>query len=170
MAIETRENWPCSLAEEGVRPGVDLDEENPDDEQRLSWEGRLITAFCGGLLLAGFTVAAALPPDPRGFGTHQALGLPPCGFRIWYGIPCPCCGCTTCFALFVRGRWAEALTANAGGFVLALICALAVPWCVLSARRGRTWKVRSPSHVLATLATTVTLVGLLQWAVWIWPH
>lgn len=39
--------------------------------------GRWLVATTCLLLLAGFGLARSLEPDPRGYGTHQRLGLPP---------------------------------------------------------------------------------------------
>ena len=73
-------------------------------------------------LISGFTLAWNLEPDPRGFGTHQSLGLPPCTFRALFGIPCPGCGMTTSFSHLVRGNVVQASRANIGGVLLALLC------------------------------------------------
>src|SRR3954447_16098360 len=51
-------------------------------------------AVCLGTVLG---VACWLRPDPRGMGTHQQLGLPPCTFYLYTDVPCPSCGMTTSF-------------------------------------------------------------------------
>jgi hypothetical protein len=68
-------------------------------------------------------VAAWLVPDPAGLGTHRQLHLPPCGFYLYTGIPCPTCGCTTAFALAAHGRLLAAFQAQPAGAAFALLCA-----------------------------------------------
>jgi hypothetical protein len=78
-----------------------------------------------------------LRPDVRGFGTHQQLGLPPCGFRAMTGIPCPGCGLTTSFAWMARGHVFNAFSAHLMGPPLfAMVCAMAIyaPFAVSRAR------------------------------------
>jgi hypothetical protein len=65
-------------------------------------------------------VSSQLEPSTAGLGTHQQLGLPPCSFRVLFGIRCPGCGMTTSWAHFVRGQWLASMTVNFGGFLLAL--------------------------------------------------
>ena len=64
--------------------------------------------------------AAVLHPDPRGYGTHEQAGFPPCTFRRLTGIPCPGCGMTTAFAWTVRLQLGRALSANVFGTLLCL--------------------------------------------------
>ena len=122
-------------------------------------------SVAGALLVAGFLLAARLPPDPRGYGTHQRLGLPECSFRTLFGKPCPGCGITTSFAHFVRGEWRSAAFANPAGLLLALNCAGLIPWCWWSASRGRMWMVDDPWPVAAWTLGGWGTVGLLVWIV-----
>lgn len=123
------------------------------------------------LLLSGFYLASTLRPDPRGFGTHQALGLPPCSIQMMFDIRCPSCGMTTSFAHFVRGEFLDSVRTNAGGFLLALVCAVQVPWCWWSAARWRLAGVESPALALVWLGIGVSLVTVLQWgARWLIPY
>lgn len=122
----------------------------------------------GGLLLAGFAVAAGLPPDPRGFGTHQKLGLPPCTMLTWFNRPCPGCGMTTCFAHFVRGQFRDAARANPAGLFMAVTCAGLIPWCWVSAARGRYLGCDDPWTPLALLLASWGVVGLVVWIIRWW--
>jgi Protein of unknown function (DUF2752) len=125
--------------------------------------GRALLLLWSLFLVAGFLLAAALEPDSRGFGTHQRLGLPPCSFRSMFQIPCPSCGMTTSFANAVRGRFAEAARANSAGFILAILCAVQIPWCWISMVRGRLWKVSQPDVALLWMLGIVCSASALQW-------
>lgn len=117
----------------------------------------------GGLVLAGFFVASIVQPDPRGFGTHQQFGLPPCSFREILGIPCPSCGGTTSVAYFVRGEWIKSAKANTAVFALAVLGLLYLPWCVVSLFQGRLWGVSTPTHLYLTITITLSAVAIVQW-------
>lgn len=114
-------------------------------------------------LLAGFFTAYQLEPDPRGFGTHQRLGLPPCTVRALFGIPCPSCGMTTSFANVTKGRWLQAAEANAAGLLLSAVCALLIPWSWLSVFYGRTCWVTRPAICAAWVIGILVGATALQW-------
>ena len=76
--------------------------------------------------LALIIVAAILKPDPAGIGTHEQLGLSPCGFVAEHGIPCISCGMTTSFALMADGRILSSFITQPAGATLALITAMMV--------------------------------------------
>lgn len=126
---------------------------------------RWLLLVCGLFLLAGFGLSAWLSPDPQGHGTHRQLGLAPCSFLMLTGRPCPSCGATTAFAHFVRGEWPSAVRANAAAFVLAIVCAGLMPWCLASAATGRLVGLHDIERPLLILV--ITMVGLfaLQWVV-----
>jgi hypothetical protein len=118
----------------------------------------------GGGLLALLATAAWLEPDPRGIGTHQQLGLPPCTFQKMFNRPCPSCGMTTAWSHFVRGHLLSSVEANLGGTLLALVALIVGPWLLVSAWRGR-HATRPPEDVyLALSALAIAAVTLLQWA------
>ena len=109
--------------------------------------------------------SALAEPDPRGLGTHQRFGLPPCSFRVLLGWPCPTCGMTTSWAHLVRGELVGALRANAGGAILCGLAIAATPWLLISAGRG-TWLGWTPnSMAIAATATAVSLITLIAWVV-----
>lgn len=127
--------------------------------------GRLLLVTWGGFLLAGFVLAASLTPDSDGFGTHRQLGFPPCSFQTMFQMPCPSCGMTTAFAHFVRGEWISAAAANIGGLLLAIVCAVQLPWSFASAWRGELWGVRNPDTWLMWLVAVLTTVTGVNWLV-----
>ena len=120
-------------------------------------------ALAGGGLLLALGIAACLHPDPRGIGTHEHLGLPPCTFSIWFGLRCPFCGMTTAWAHTVRGQVGAAWAANAGGPLLALAAMLAGPWMVASAVRGRPLLGRPSEPLLAAAGLIVAAVIMVDW-------
>ena len=52
-------------------------------------------------------LAYTLEPDNSGIGTHQQLGLEPCGFLTRFEIPCMMCGMTTSFSLYMHAQIIE---------------------------------------------------------------
>lgn len=130
---------------------------------RLRPAGQVLLGLLSLGLIAGFAVAVALPPDPAGFGTHRGLGLPPCTIRASYNLPCPSCGLTTSFAHFVRGEFIGSVSANPAGFALAGLCALAIPWCWVSATQRRLWRVTNPDSFAVTLVAAFLILLTVQW-------
>lgn len=126
---------------------------------------RGLLVLVGLVLLAGFGLAGRLSPDPRGYGTHQQLGLPRCTFQMLTGWPCPSCGGTTAFAHFVRGQWPSAVQSNAAAFVLALICTALIPWSWASAASGRAIGIVNPDRTVLVLVITMSGLFALQWGV-----
>lgn len=135
------------------------------DGYSLGTRDKVFLAGWSLFLLSGFTVAAMLEPNPRGYGTHQGLGLPPCTFRVLLEIPCPSCGMTTSFSNFVRGRMMASGRANIAGLLMAIVCAVQIPWCWLSIVQGRLWRVSQPLKTLLWLLLILCGVSLLQWIV-----
>ena len=131
----------------------------------LSASGKVLLAVWSLFLLAGFAAAGFVTPDPRGYGTHQQFGLPPCTVRMLSGAPCPSCGTTTSFAHFVRGEWPSAVRANAAAFVLACLCAVQIPWCGVSIAQGRLWHISRPERFLITFLLILGSLFLLHWLV-----
>jgi len=125
--------------------------------------GMLIVASL--FLMGGFFTASTVTPDERGFGTHQKFGLPPCTFQSMFGIPCPSCGGTTCFAHYVRGQWIQSAKANPVLFVFANICALSIPWFLYSSWSGRLWRVDEPSKLFVYFMITICSFAMLLWLV-----
>lgn len=114
-------------------------------------------------LISGFALARSLRPDPRGFGTHQQIGLPECSVRLLFSRPCPGCGMTTSFSHFVRGEFVEAGRANVAGLLLATLCVVMIPWSLFSAVRGTTWLVDEPMMLLTILIVVIGGIAMVSW-------
>lgn len=98
------------------------------------------------LVTAGVAVVAALwlvVPDPRGFGTHEQLGMRPCGWPARYGMPCPTCGVTTAASHLVHLRPWQALATQPFGAVLAGLLLWVLAVTVLDLARGRSFAARA---------------------------
>lgn len=127
------------------------------------WTGLCLLGIVVPLALLG--TAVALRPDPRGLGTHEGLGLPPCGYLELTGRPCVSCGMTTSFAHTVRGQLPSALRANAVGTALALLCMVSPAWCIRSWRLRRD-PLRFLEHRLGRwLLPALAMATVLLWAV-----
>jgi hypothetical protein len=72
-------------------------------------------------------LALWLDPEPAGHGTHEQLGLPPCGLVAAYNIPCPSCGFTTTFSYAAHLRFIDAIKNQPFGFLIFLGAVAAIP-------------------------------------------
>jgi hypothetical protein len=139
-----------------------------DNGAAIGQAGRAALVAMALCLIGLFVVAGALEPDPRGMGTHRQLGLPSCTFVTIFSKPCPGCGMTTSFAHFVRGEFAQSGRANPAGLLLAVVFATAVPWCLVSAVRGRLLLVDNPAPFVAVLLGATGSVAILVWFWRLW--
>ena len=87
------------------------------------WVNRLLAFAVAVGCLTVLLVAAWLRPDPKGFGTHEQLGMQPCGFYQQFGIPCAGCGMTTSFAWLVHGHPVRSFVAQPFGMILCVLTA-----------------------------------------------
>lgn len=124
------------------------------------WNGAVAAAGLGVLGLARW-----LPADPRGFGTHEALGMTPCVALAILGIPCPFCGMTTAFVHVAHGRFQEAVVAQPAGFMLFFGLVVVVLVCLF-----RGFRPFSPSPLQALSGVSGRVWGgflgvlLVSWA------
>ena len=70
---------------------------------------------------------------------------------------------TTAWAWLLRGNVAQALAANAGGTLLAMLSLVAAPWMLVSAVRGQWLGGRPGDWTLARIALVISLVTAAQW-------
>jgi hypothetical protein len=126
---------------------------------------RVLLVLLGGGLLASLSLAALLKPDARGYGTHQALGLPPCTFYYVTGRRCPSCGMTTSWAYLVRGQMWHSFRANVGGSLLGMAALVLAPWALVSGLRGRWLCGGLDERWLVGLLWAIMVITLLDWGV-----
>jgi hypothetical protein len=130
----------------------------------LGRPGRLAALLLAAALLGMLGVARSLRPDPRGRGTHEQLGLRPCGVLAETGRPCPSCGMTTALAWATRGRLGRAWSAHPAGAALALECLAGVPWLLLASARGRAPGGRGLGGPLVVAVVATVAFGLAAWS------
>lgn len=87
---------------------------------RASSGARISAGVLAACALAVLITGAWLRPEPSGMGSHQQLGLPPCGWLLASGWPCPTCGMTTAFAAVTHVQPRAAWLAQPFGAVLAV--------------------------------------------------
>ncbi len=107
--------------------------------------------------LAVMITATQLTPSPFGHGTHTQLGLPPCGFLVVTGVPCPGCGLTTCFSHMIRAEFVDAARANPFGVPLFLVSFFTIPVAALGFVRG--WRVLDTLDRMAFEKIAIMLAG-----------
>jgi len=152
-------------------PTEETMEDRPPVRRRTAWWVRGSLILVAGVLVLVFVIATQVKPyasdgsTPLRMGSHQSLGLPPCNFQRMFDLPCPSCGMTTSFAFLVRGDVVNSVRANWVGTGLAVFCALLVPWCLVSALRGRFLFVRRLEGVLPLLVGVFTVTMLMRWGV-----
>ncbi|HKX27228.1 MAG TPA: DUF2752 domain-containing protein [Blastocatellia bacterium] len=115
----------------------------------------LSLSVMAGLLLA---VARMLQPSSRGVGTHEQLGLPPCPFLHFTGIPCPSCGLTTSFAYAARFNFSAALTTQPFGLIAFFLTVSIIPLSLYLIRHRIPWSELIHARKLDTMV--YVLIGL----------
>jgi hypothetical protein len=132
---------------------------------RAAFVSRAIWAVLFAVPTAVVVTAAMLTPNPAGHGTHTQLGLPPCGFLVFSGYPCPGCGLTTAFAYMVRLQLLGAWHANPFGIALFLCTVAFIPLAAIGFVRG--WPVVATLDRIHAekFAIGLSLLSLTAWVV-----
>ncbi len=105
------------------------------------WRVRATYGVVSIICAAVLSLAVWLRPDPRGFGTHEQMHLPPCGFMLTSGLPCPTCGMTTSFSLMMHAHPLAAFIAQPAGVVLCLAAVVGMMAAMIIAVSGRVPRV-----------------------------
>ena len=88
-------------------------------------------------LAALVVLGVYVPPDPRGYGTHEQFGMRPCMPMELWNFPCPGCGVTTAVAHAAHGDLAGSLRVQPFGLVVVLVLLGYAGWAVTGHLRGR---------------------------------
>ena len=110
-----------------------------------------------------FVVLGMLSPDDRGFGTHEKLGLPPCGMMEYTGVPCPGCGVTTSVSLFANGRFVDSFVNQPFGFAFAILSIVFSVWAFVQHFKKRDLFVEFRALKLRYWGLAVGLVAAVAW-------
>ncbi len=132
---------------------------------RVSGSERITQAVVAVLLAAALGVGLVLEPNEEGVDTHTQLGLPPCGFYLMTGKPCPTCGVTTSFVLAAHGRFAESLANQPFGFLCFVLVVGGLGALVATLGLGRSW-----APLLVRTNPVVILVILIIFLLASWTY
>lgn len=135
----------------------------------LVGQGDWTSILTWAVLLAGplavLITATTLTPSIAGHGTHTQLGLPPCGFLVYTGYPCPGCGLTTSFSHMIRLQVFGAFQANSFGILLFLCTAASIPISLLGlVRRLPVIDTLDRLHA-EKIAIGLSIVSIVVWVV-----
>lgn len=125
---------------------------------------RTVWATLLGVALAVLALSRHLSPSATGVGTHEQLGLPPCGFLAWTGLPCPACGMTTAFAYLSHFEVLASLRANPMGLPLFLATCVFVPISAHALIKGRSMMGFIDAIQADRLAIVFVVATLLVWS------
>jgi hypothetical protein len=134
--------------------------------RRLQPAARVVAVLIAVGAATPLAIAATLSPAVQGHGTHEALGLPACGWAVMAGVPCPSCGMTTAFSWAVRGDLLQSAWVQPMGFVLALAAAMTVLAALWAAITGAAVQ-RPIAAIVMNNWVGWSLLGLLIGA-WAW--
>ncbi|NOY90582.1 MAG: DUF2752 domain-containing protein [Deltaproteobacteria bacterium] len=96
---------------------------------------------------------------------HPLFGLPPCGFKLVTGLPCPGCGLTHSFTAMAHFDFVGAVLANPFGVILFLVSLTTIPLAALGFVRG--WPVVDTLERLQfdKWAILLAITSVLVWIV-----
>ncbi|RLT10791.1 MAG: DUF2752 domain-containing protein [Planctomycetota bacterium] len=140
-----------------------MSESCPQTRRALTRTQRLLLVLLGAGIVVVFGIAGWCQPDPRGYGTHEQLGMPPCTFRELTGVNCPHCGLTTSFSWFVRGKIGNSMQANPAGLILASASVVIFIWSVVVSLRGAFIILHEPGRCMLISFVIWVLFSVIVW-------
>ncbi len=130
------------------------------------WAAAILALGCAAIL----GVAMWLTPSPAGIGTHQQLGLAPCGWATGMNMPCPSCGMTTAFTYAAHGSLLNSFLVQPMGAILALATATVLVVSTYVALTGSMVGHALSSRISPRFLLVFGLVALLAWGYKILLH
>ena len=132
---------------------------------------RALAAIVAILSCAPLVIATFLTPSSAGHGTHVQLGMPPCGWAMYFGKPCATCGMTTAFAHAVRLDLVASAHTQPFGLFLAILAGV-VFWAAVHATitgsdaAGLLLRTLVKPRALWSFAMAGALAWAYTWATW----
>ena len=136
--------------------------------------GALVDRVVASLVVvaaAGMVAALRLiAPSPVGHGTHEFLGMRPCGWPEQYGVPCPTCGVTTAATHLVHLHPLEAFLTQPFGALLAVFGLWHAARALVALGRGHSFVEPMVWWNWPRLGLIAMALLLVSWAYkwWIW--
>ncbi|MGH7245077.1 MAG: DUF2752 domain-containing protein [Phycisphaerales bacterium] len=127
------------------------------------WKRRLLGLALAILCAAPLAIGAWLTPSPDGHGTHEALGLPRCGFLMAFGRPCMTCGMTTAVTWASHGHFVQAFRTQPAGALFAIVLASGVWFGLHAAATGVSLK---PGLEALSRPRALWIAGIVTLAAW----
>jgi len=107
--------------------------------RRGSWASRVTWAILFALPTFVLGLSSWLTIGQLDDTARPLLGLPPCGFLVITGLPCPGCGLTHCFTSMAHFDIFGAVHANPFGVLLFLVSLTTIPVAIVGFIRN--WPV-----------------------------
>jgi hypothetical protein len=138
--------------------------------RRIAWPMRLTILGLAVGLIGVYAIAAWMHPfdqqgQPLKQEAHRQLGLPPCGFYVNTGKPCPACGLTTSFALLMHGEVWASMKANFVGTLMAMLGWVLLPWSIWVSWRGRLVGIDNVERSLMAWGGFFLALLLIRWVI-----
>lgn len=118
-----------------------------------------LTFFSGIILI----IARVLRPSPKGVGTHEQLGIPPCLFLKLTGVPCPSCGLTTSFAHAARFNFIASFITQPFGLIAFCLTVLCIPLSIYLIRRRTPWSELIHARYADRIMYVLIALFILSW-------
>ncbi len=127
------------------------------------WLDRVIAALLVVAAAIAIWLLATMVPDSRGHGTHEQLGMEPCGWAVHWGLPCPTCGVTTAACYLVHFSPWQAVKVQPFGTFVALAGLLLAVSGLLHLITGRSFMFRLAMLPYGTITSCTVLLLLGSW-------
>jgi hypothetical protein len=130
---------------------------------RFTHQDRIRYLVISGVAAIVLLIARLLQPSPNGVGTHTQVGLPPCPFLHFTGIPCLSCGLTTSVSHSARLHFYEALITQPFGLIVFFGAVLSIPLSLYFIQRRIPWSRLNEWRGWNFAMYTLLALFLLSW-------